>query len=141
MRTNNDWTRLALTGAAVAALAGTMIAGCGTAPPRVKNDSVSVENYPKVQATGGLNKFMRINNANETRENDILYANVDIRWTGKKPVFYQYRFIFFDARGRPVNPDSAWGRGESAPGTVDYLSSNATTPNAIDWRLEIRPNQ
>ncbi len=141
MSMNIDWTRLALAGAVAGALAGTTLPGCGTAPPAVNNDRVSADAYPKVQATGGLNRFMKINNATETRENDILYSNVDIRWTGKKPVFYQYRFIFFDARGRPINPDSAWRRGESAPGTVDYLSSNATTPNAIDWRLEIRPNQ
>ena len=113
--------------------------GCGTPPPAVSDDRVTSEEYPKVQATGGLNKFMRVNNARENQQNGILSANVDIRWTGKKPVYYEYRFIFFDSRGRAINPDGPWSRADSEPGTVDYLSANATRPDATDWRLEIRP--
>jgi hypothetical protein len=118
-----------------------MTTGCGTAPPAVKDDRVSSDEYPRVQATGGLNKLMRVNNAQESQQNGILFSNVDIRWLGKETVYYDYRFIFFDSRGRPISPDSAWKRGESAPGTVDYLSANATTPDATDWRLEIRPRR
>ena len=103
--------------------AGTMLAiigspfvlsGCGTPPPRV-------------------------NNARENQQNGILSANVDVRWIGKKPVYFEYRFIFFDSRGRAINPDGPWTRGDAEPGTVDYLSSNATRPDATDWRLDIRP--
>ena len=116
-----------------------MLGACGTKPPRVKDDSVSAEDYPKVQPTGGLNKFMRVNSARETQQNGVLHADVDIRWIGKRPVYYEYRFVFFDSRGRAINPDGPWTRAESEPGTVDYLNANATRPDSTDWKLEIRP--
>jgi len=115
------------------------LAACGTPPPRVGDDHVSSQAYPKVQATGGLNAFMRVNNAVEFQENGLLHANVDIRWVGKNPVYYEYRFIFRYGRNRALNADGAWTRGSAEPGTVDYLSANATNPDATDWRLEIRP--
>lgn len=116
-----------------------LLGACGTKPPTVKDDGVKASEYPKVQATGGLNKHMRVNNAKESQQDGVLYANVDIRWIGEREVFYEYRFIFFDSRGRAINPDGPWTRGESAPGTVDYLGANATRQDATDWRLEIRP--
>lgn len=116
-----------------------VLSGCGTPPPRVSDDGLDASDYPKVQATGGLNKFMRVNNARENQQNGILSANVDVRWIGKKPVYFEYRFIFFDSRGRAINPDGPWTRGDAEPGTVDYLSANATRPDATDWRLDIRP--
>ncbi|MEM1185363.1 MAG: DUF1425 domain-containing protein [Planctomycetota bacterium] len=113
------------------------LAGCGTPPPAVGDDHVS--EYPNVEAAGGLNKFMRVNNVAVNQQNSILFAAVDVRWIGKNPVYYEYRFIFFDSRGRPINPDGPWSRGDSEPGSVDYLTANATQPDATDWRLQIRP--
>ena len=122
-------------------LCGAMLSGCGTPPPAVGADSVSIEGYPRVTASGGLNGYMRVNRVNEYQKDGVLYADVDVRWTGQYAVFYEWRFIFFDARGRAMNPDGPWTEGGSSPGAVDYLRANATRPDAVNWRVEIRPRR
>lgn len=125
---------------ATVAAAG-LLAACDTTPtnpPGVGGDYVTLGQYPKVTATGGLANYLVVNDVVESRDGDVLSVEVDVRWTGRYTSFFNYRFIFFDEIGRALNPDPAWQRGRAAPGVVDYLTGNAVSSAAVDWRLEIR---
>jgi hypothetical protein len=54
----------------------------------------------------------------------------------------QYRYLFMDAQGRPVERNEVgWKYQVLPPGVERFLEGNALDTTAVNWRLEIRPAQ
>jgi len=115
--------------------------GCAnkpTPPPGAMVDMVALDNYPQITVMDNLQPWLVVNRVQQNDESGLLGIDVDMRWTGQRYVYFEYRFIFFDDRGRALDTDPAWRTGESAPGTVEYLQGRANNESADTWRLEIR---
>ena len=135
-KTINVMTKTVLT---TALLTG-VLAGCAkpTPPPGAMVDMVAIDNYPQITVMDNLQPWLVVNRLQTNNDDGLLNIDVDMRWTGQRYVYFEYRFIFFDANGRALKTDPAWRTGESAPGTVEYLQGRSINEAATDWRLEIR---
>lgn len=139
-------TRTALL--AAASLAAVLAAGCKTdtvkAPGSAGVDQLPSDQYPKVEATGGLSPYIVISGANvtdgtPTRPMSVVSA---VRSTWDKDVLnVQYRYFFFDERNTPLDTDPDWRFVKLPPRSQVYLEGSALDTNARDWRLQIRPAQ
>lgn len=127
-----------LTGLMVLAAALVALASCSTPPPAPKGDKIPYKDYPSITAAEGLHNFLVINGANAYEEGGLLHTLVEARWTGRRYVYLEYRYLFRDRNGRVLNNDAAWRRAYAAPGTRVQLAGNAISPDAVDWNLEIR---
>jgi len=116
------------------------VAGCAgpTPPPGAMVDMVALNNYPQITVMDNLQPWLVVNRVQPQEVDGLLNIDVDMRWTGTRYVYLEYRFIFFDEQGRALNTDPAWRTGQAAPGTVEYLQGRANNEAADTWRLEIR---
>ncbi len=129
------WT--GLLGAAVAA------GGCRTStlPPAAQRDPLPSENYPRVVILDGLQRWVVVDAPVVTKsERDPLRVTVPVRAvTQNEELNVQYRFAFFDADGRPLEPEPSW-RYERLPSKAQrHIEANALDQRAVDWRVDIRP--
>lgn len=131
------WLSLALGAAGIG-----VAAGCVNEqpPPGLAVDTVPHEMYPKVIGTGGLNQWLKVSAANVDSDR-VLKVSVAVRSVAQRGINTQYRFLFLDAEGLPLDPDPAWKRQRISGGAQAFYVGNSTNDRATDWRLEIRPNQ
>lgn len=133
------------TGTLFAVMAGgcVLMGGCQTStlPPAAQRDPVGSENYPRVVILDGLQRWVVVDAPVVTKsERDPLRVTVPVRAvTRREELNVQYRFAFFDADGRPIEPSPAW-RYERLPSKAQrFLEANALDQRAVDWRVDIRP--
>lgn len=128
-----------------ALLFSTLLAGCyrqyGTEP-----DRTPVAEYPKIATLGWLrNDFFQFDAPIVTPEqgNRPMQVTVSVRLKElafEERIACQYRFIFFDERGVPLNPEPMWHFRLIEPRVATYLQAGAPDTGAVDWRCEIREN-
>lgn len=130
------------------AAAALVIGGCKTdtvkAPGSAGVDQLPADQYPKVEATGGLSPYLVISGANVTPGTDTKPMSVmsAVRSTWDKDVLnVQYRYFFFDEKNTPLDTDPAWRFVKLPPRSQVYMEGKAMDTNAKDWRLQIRPAQ
>lgn len=123
-------------------------AGCQTdtvkAPGSAGVDQLPPDQYPKVEAAGGLSPYLVISGANVTPGTDTKPMSVisAVRSTWDKDVLsIQYRYFFFDERNTPLDTDPAWRFVKLPPRSQVFMEGRAMDTNAKDWRLQIRPAQ
>lgn len=53
-------------------------------------------------------------------------------------LWIEYRLIWLDESGQPINPQMTWRAKRLESGQPEYLTATATNKRAIDYRLEVR---
>lgn len=124
--------------------AGLSLTGCADtirAPGSATPDPLPNVAYPKIEAAEGLGEYLSYGDVKITSQKPLT-VQVPIRpRTETEDLRVQYRFIFMDQFGVALNPDAAWTWRKLASRRQDFLSGNAMTSKATDWRLEIRPSR
>jgi len=121
---------------------GFLLAGCAKPPGQAVPDPVSEAEYPQISALGWLDEEVAYGKPNirySQNGNQPLEVNVPARLLLSNRREVQYRFIFFAADGRQLKPQMDW-RYKEMPGRAQvFFDGTATSTEAKDWRLEIRP--
>lgn len=123
--------------------------GCRYRPDAARTDRVSEQSYPEVTVQDSLRT--RIVMSTPTVRNDPgtpMAVTVPVRYIplrrrvifGNADVPAQYRFIFLQADGTPLDPDPAWKYVTLTPRNQVFLTGAAMDLGATDWRCELRPN-
>lgn len=121
-------------------------AGCNKdryrAPGSAGLDPMPLEIYPKVAVEPPLDRHLVVEPDLIVIDDigGILSVSVPVRITSRRygESNIQYRFKFYDDRGRELPVQPGWRRHRLPFRTQEQLVGNATDSNATDWRLEIR---
>lgn len=124
----------------------TLLVGCYR-PFGAEPDRYSVSKHPKVYTLGWLrNDFYLMGAPIETHEQDgkPMKVSVTVRlreaaW--ESPIACQYRFVWLDAQGAPLDPDPTWQYRMVEPRVRTVLQGSAPDIGAVDWWCEIRQNR
>ncbi|MGY4534683.1 uncharacterized protein YcfL [Pseudomonas sp. TE3786] len=116
---------------AVAALA-LLASGCATPPPPEAGSSAS-----KVVAMGKLKNIV-VGSMRVARENGFKTVNVQLSNTSYSNQTFYYRFAWIGAEGFPVGGEEVWKRQLMYGEQVSFIQAIAPTPQAVDFRLEIK---
>lgn len=113
---------------------------CQTKPPHgARDDRFADENYPKVVGIGDIGGDLSVASPTVTPgPNPPMRVSVPVRLRRNDPQAVQYRFIFRDAAGTPTRDDFGWAYRTMQPRTQTFFTGRAMSPDATDWRLEIR---
>ncbi len=125
------------------ALAGLItLTGCSTKPGAASPDPLSASDYPRIAALEGLDRNLSFSTPIiDDSPNGPLSITVPLRWRNNKEINVQYRFLFFDAAGRPAGPDPAWQQTYLPALSQEFVTGAALAKEAVDWRLEVRPSR
>ena len=115
-------------------------AACQTKPPHgARDDRYADERYPKVVGVGEIGGDLSVASPTVTPgPNPPLRVSVPVRLRRNDPQPVQYRFLFLDATGAPTRDNFGWGYLTMQPRTQTFFTGRAMSPEATDWRLEIR---
>jgi Protein of unknown function (DUF1425) len=134
-------------------LAGLLTAACvlpacdaiDKPPYAVKPDNVSEARYPQIATGGNLGNHLSYAKPIVRAEpGNPMSVTVPIRLRDNKPVNAQYRFTFLAADGGPVGGAGGmqdWRFMVLPPRLQVFMEGLADSPDAVNWRLEIRPAQ
>ena len=128
------------------ALCASMLAGCYR-PFGAEPDRYPVSEHPNVYTLGWLRNDFYLQDApvvTPEQGNRPMSVTVAVRlreaaW--EDPIACQYRFMFFDERGVPLDPDPTWQFRIIEPRVSTYLQAGAPDIGAVDWHCEIRQNR
>ena len=110
------------------------------APPAGRGDLVLPENYPRIIATQGLDKFLAFSRPviTPTSPNQPMSVSAPVRSLhDRNELNIQYRYEWMDQRGQVLS-DSGWRFAKLAPRVQTQLSGSARDVGATDWRLHVR---
>ena len=117
--------------------------GCDTvrAPGAAGPDPISDAAYPQVVALEGLGRYLSSSEpALEGGDGEKpMHVAVPVRLRSDREIAVQYRFTFFDENRVPLQPRQGWRYKEMMPRAQEPFEGTATSMEARDWRLEIRP--
>jgi hypothetical protein len=114
--------------------------GCQTRPKPAGEEPISSSRYPRVVVMGSLEGRVVAGDPVVQRDPDVpLHVTVPVRMNRDRRVASEYRFIFLDVAGRPVDPPMQW---RWTPLTIaqSFVEGSSLDPSAVDWRLELRPS-
>lgn len=124
-----------------ACLAGLTACDTVRAPAGPGLDQLPTENYPKVYINPPtLAKVMVITPGTvvvDTPADRPMSVTVPLRSIADNSMRVQYRFLWFDDKGRPVR-EGEWIAEMFAPRVERRLQGNAIDLKSRDWRLEVR---
>jgi uncharacterized protein YcfL len=143
-------SKIALIVAAAAAIG--FSAGCDdgarNVPRGTERDKLHPGKYPQMVSMEGLDDVVGaqyervVEELPNAAEGKVLRVTVPVRCLTGKDIRVQYRFIFMDAQGRPVERNEVGWKYQVLPPRVErFLEGNALDTNAVAWRLEIRSAQ
>lgn len=132
--------------AVMAPAAGLLLGACASDPAKhpgsAQVDPLPGDQYPKIAALEGLSKWISVSGfdvepAAPTRPIQITTA---VRaMTDGPELNVQYRYVYFDNRSSPINPNPDWQYVRLPSRAQVFLRGSAMDTSAVDWRLEIRP--
>lgn len=118
--------------------------GCSYAPGSAEPDPIPDAAYPQVVTMYGLHDMFFYAAPSVAPEADgrpmSVSVPVRLRRTGRD-IACQYRFLFFDATGRPLDPEPTWHYKNIPPRVQVFLEGSASDIGAVSWRCEIRPDR
>ena len=122
----------------VAALLAT--AACQYRPGEAEVDPLPVEAYPEITVSGVLEgQTLVAETPNVQRGDNVpLSVSLPLRLKNRDNIPVQYRFIFTDRSGRPLDIDPGWKYTTLRGRERTYLLGSATDTNANDWQLQVR---
>ncbi|MDX2148626.1 MAG: DUF1425 domain-containing protein [Planctomycetota bacterium] len=140
---SRSWNRVKRSAwlAAAGAACTLTLAACDTVKPPggALQDPLPAQQYPQVVA-GSLQRWIGFDRPNEQRD-PVLSVTVPARaLTDGQQLNVQYRFFWFDASGRPADAEPTWRYMRMPSRTQVFFEGNALDNDAVNWRLEIRPN-
>ncbi len=118
-----------------------LLVGCANAtkaPHAVKPDPVAPVSYPQIATESNLGDFMSYTKP-IVHMGPPMKVTVALRLRDDKPVNAQYRFTFLDATGAPTGQPMDWRFMVLPPRLQVFMEATATSSEARDWRLEVRP--
>jgi hypothetical protein len=117
-----------------------VLPACQTKPPHAaRSDRYAGEKYPRVVGIGAIGGDLSVGQPRITPgPNPPLRVSVPVRLRRNDPQAVQYRFVFMDAAGAPTEDAFGWAYLTMQPRTQTFFSGRAVSPEATDWRLEIR---
>ena len=127
-----------------------VLTACDTAkaPHAATPDPLSEAQYPQIATQGNLGNFLSyakpIVRQPLMSPGATMSVTVPIRLRDDKPVNVQYRYTFLAADGGPVGETGGardWRFMVLPPRLQVFMEGLADSPEAVDWRLEIRPAQ
>ncbi len=125
-------------------LSAALLAGCQTdpvmAPDAGMGDLLPIEDYPQIVVTSGLAPYLAFSRPNvQLGPDKPMSVIVPVRVLSEdQAVNTQYRFRFFDERGRVLQPEMGF-RYKRLPARVqEFLEGAAYDTSAVDFRLEVR---
>jgi uncharacterized protein YcfL len=128
--------------AALAAILPATLAACGTVNTTETRDGRGADAIPVHQDINDVLSSLAIH-ATEVRlfENKAgtMEAQVDVANDGFRTRRFAYRFDWLDERGNVIPAQNAVWRSASVPsGGSTVIRSTALTPDAVDFRLQVR---
>lgn len=122
-----------------------MMTGCYT-PGHAGVDPVPDSEYPRVVTTGWLDNDFYVNAPIVVPEDQSRPMRVTVEVRRLEPASNrelpcQYRFLFFNEFGEPLNADPAWQYRSIEPKVKTILQGSAPDIGAVDWRCEIRKDR
>ncbi|MFW5683121.1 MAG: DUF1425 domain-containing protein [Phycisphaeraceae bacterium] len=113
---------------------------CQTKPPQgARDDRYGGERYPRVVGVGDIGDDLSVDAPQvKPGPNPPMQVSVPVRLRRNDPQPVQYRFLFLDAAGAPTQDDFGWAYLTMQPRTQTFFTGRAMSPDATDWRLEIR---
>ena len=113
---------------------------CKYRPGEAEVDPLSVEAYPEITVSGVLEgQTLLAEPPNVQRGDNVpLSISVPLRLKNRDNIPVQYRFIFTDRSGRPLDIDPGWKYTTLRGRERTYLLGSATDINANDWQLQVR---
>ena len=123
-----------------------MIAGltaCSTNPVPAEPDHYTQETYPQVVAMGDLEGALAVGRPaiQPAGGGKPMIVSVPVRLLDDEPANAQYRFMFFDANGMPLEPAMEWKYVLLPPKVQTYLEGVSLQKEAADWRLEVQSDK
>lgn len=110
------------------------------APGAVQADPLAPQLYAKIAALQGLEPYLVMGTPPRVEAGPPMRVTCAIRAkTDYEELNVQYRYIFVDAGGVPLNNNPDWQYLRMQSRTESFFSGNALDKTAADWRLEIRP--
>jgi len=118
-----------------------MLTGCVTDYQPDRATLEDGDQYPQVVIIGNLGGAVRKHQpaVTPTMDDAPMTVTVPLRLMSDKSREIQYRFIFFDAGGRPLPPEMDWRWKVMPARALIHLQGAALDDRAVDWRLEVRP--
>lgn len=122
--------------------AAALFAGCKYSPGTPAVDRMPGTLYPQIVTLYGLDRGNLIADAPRvTPESDRpMSVTVPLR-TKRREIPVQYRILFLDARGVPIDDDPHWQYAFLQPRARTFLTANAPDIGAVDWICEVRPDR
>lgn len=115
------------------------ISGCNTNPPAARADPLMSDEYPQITAEDNLEKWIGFSSA-VVEDGPPLHVSVPVRsLTQTETLNIQYRFLFFDDRGRDVSTSQDWRFLTLSPRVREFITATAIDDRAKDWNLRVRP--
>lgn len=115
-------------------------------PYGAQADRYPDDRYPQIVTLGWLRNDFFYNQPVVIPERDgrPMRVSVNVRlkeFAFEKAIPCQYRFIFLDEVGIPLDPDPAWQYRKIEPRVITNLQGFAPDIGAVDWRCEIREDR
>ena len=112
--------------------------GCSTGPIGAQPDVVN--EYPKVAFnTETLSKTLKLNPAVVSKSaTGLLVVSQPIRNASDEVLDIEYRFIWKDVSGQPIQPQMNWRYKRLEPRLNDTISASATSDAATDYQIQLR---
>lgn len=108
------------------------------APKRIDEDALMAHEYPQITVSRGLKGTITAGDIVEEAGPPVR-VTVPVRaLTRRRDLHVQYRFMFLDEKGLPLNREPDWHYMRMPSRTQVFMQGNALDANAQDWRLEIR---
>lgn len=94
---------------------------------------------PRVQLiSGDLVRSLGTEKPIVTRDDDLLMVTVPLRNLSDNNYYLDYKYVFYDSKGREVRPAMGWKEIVLPPRTRRDFTANALDEKAVDWKLMIR---
>lgn len=109
------------------------------APGAGMPDPLFADEYPQIVVTDQIADYMGFHRpVVDVQPGKPMSVVVPARLINDYAINVQYRFIFMDSAGRPIEPVMGFTY-MRMPGRVQqFMRGAALDTNAVDWRLEIR---
>ncbi|MFK7788272.1 MAG: hypothetical protein AB8C95_02110 [Phycisphaeraceae bacterium] len=122
-----------------------LMTGCYS-PGSADVDPLPDAKYPKVVTFGWLDNDFYVDAPIVVPEDNGRPMRVTVEVRRLEPAFNrelpsQYRFIFLNQYGEPLDPDPMWQYRAIEPQVKTILQGFAPDTGAVDWRCEIRKDR
>lgn len=132
--------RFALIPAFIAALASAGLAGgCQSTAP-IGGQYDEARSYPNVTLSQpSLQKALGFQEPTvSTIENGLKHVTLPVRARSNETLHVQYRVLWFDKKGRPIEPKMSWRYTRLEPRQPETLTAGATSAEAADYDFQLR---